>query len=75
MYGFENGAMGMGWGWPGMLLMWIIPILLIVILLRVFSTRSGGPSQKSAREILDTRYAKGEIEREDYLARLGDLKH
>jgi len=74
MYGFENGAMGMSWGWPGMLLMWLVPVLLFVVLLRFFSGRPDGPAQKTPREILDARYANGEIEREDYLVRLDDLK-
>ncbi len=73
MHGLENGAMGMGWGWSGMLLMWIIPVILFIVILRFFAGRPNGTAQRTPREILDTRYASGEIEREDYLTRLGDM--
>jgi len=74
MYGMENGFMNMNWGWPGMLLMWAIPVILFIVVLRFFARGSDAPQQKSAREILDARYANGDIQREDYLTRLGDLK-
>ncbi|MBX3646325.1 MAG: SHOCT domain-containing protein [Rhodocyclaceae bacterium] len=74
MYGFENGVMGMGGGWFGMILMWIIPLLLIFVIVRFFIGRADGVAPRSPREILDARYAAGEIEREEYLMRLADLK-
>lgn len=75
MYGMGNEFMSMGWGWLGMLLMWIIPVILFIVILRFFTGRPTDPVQKSAREILDARYASGAIEREDYLVRLADLKN
>lgn len=35
MYGYEHG--GMAWGWPGMILMWLIPVLLIVLVVRLLA--------------------------------------
>ncbi|MDI6746920.1 MAG: hypothetical protein QMD17_07215 [Rhodocyclaceae bacterium] len=42
MYGFEHG-MGWGLGGIGMILVWLIPILLVVLLVRAFFGRTGGP--------------------------------
>lgn len=72
MYGFEHG--GMAWGWPMMILIWLIPIVLIALLVRLLIGRTAPPQQPGAREILDARYARGEIERDEYLKRLDDLK-
>jgi len=71
MYGYEHG--GMAWGWPGMILMWLIPVLLIVLVVRLFVGKKDEPAGR-ARQILDERYAAGEIEREDYLKRIEDLQ-
>ena len=58
---------GFGFGIPGlgMILVWGVIILLVVWLVRSFSG-DRGPSEKSARQILDERFAKGEIDREEY---------
>jgi putative membrane protein len=59
--------------------MWIFWILLIAVIwwaVRFASGREGGSTekQKSALEILDERYAKGEIEREEYEQKRNDLR-
>lgn len=80
--GFTNGFVT--FGWPGMILGWIVNIGLIVgaIFLVVWLVnRVSVPGQGSAsaglfsapREILQTRYARGEITREQYLEMLGDV--
>lgn len=70
------GFLGYGPGWfisaLMMLLFWVAVVILVIWLVRQFSERkpaSGG----RALEILDERYARGEIDREDYLARRSDL--
>lgn len=61
------------WGWFPF--MWIFPLIfLVVILLFLFRGRGGqmcgghGPRgrEESAKDILDRRYARGEINREEY---------
>jgi putative membrane protein len=65
-----NGFEGMGWGWIGlgmvhMLLFWVLVILGIAALVRVLGG-SSGETPPRALEILKTRYAKGEITREQF---------
>jgi putative membrane protein len=71
MYGYEH--VGMGWGGLWMVLIWAIPILLVVLLVRYFTRDSGGKAVKSALDILDARYARGGIGRDEYLKRRADL--
>jgi putative membrane protein len=69
---------GMGWGGGGMWfgpLFWI-GLLVIVLMVAISMSRrqsSGADSRESRsgtpREILDARFAKGEIEREEYETR------
>lgn len=67
---------GFGGGGLWMILLWLIPILLLVWGVAAFRDggRSGSDSgTKSARELLDEEYAKGRIDREEYLQRKNDL--
>lgn len=58
-----NGYGMHGWGF-GMGLGWIIPLLLIGVLLYYIS--SNKKEGLSAKDILDKRYAKGEIDEQEY---------
>lgn len=70
------------WGWGGM---WLMPlvmmawfalmIVLVVLLVRWLGRGNGGRgvSARTARNILDERYARGEIDREEYLQRKNDI--
>lgn len=73
MWGYDHGAGLMGFG---MLLLWLIPIALLGWLFaKAVSGRDGkDQAPQSAREILDARYARGEIGRDDYLERRADLE-
>jgi putative membrane protein len=72
------------WGWLGMgimmLLVWV-PVLALVtwILTRlgrvVGNQAEGTPRSASARELLDRRYAAGEMGRDQYLQMASDLEH
>jgi len=68
----------MGFGMiGGMLLFWIVLIGLAVLLVRgLFQTnQSGGTNQPiSARQILEQRYARGEINQEQFRLMLKDLE-
>ncbi len=71
-----------GWGW-GMTAMhgfgWLFFLLIVVVLVLMVARAAGGPSPlggtktKSARDILDARYAAGEIDRSEYLEKKKDL--
>ena len=64
--------MGMGFGFLGMLLLWGIPLALVVggaawVFRQATGTRQpGGQRQPTARQVLDERFARGEINREEY---------
>ena len=72
----------MGWGWGGM---WLGPIFMIALLTLLVaavvavvrwmggSSGNGGGRVRTARDILDERYARGEIDREEYQRRRDDI--
>ena len=72
-YGFDHMD---GWGWVPAVIGFVFMAAIIGLLAwfivsmvrKPVATVSGG-----ARALLDERYAKGEIDREDYLARKADL--
>ncbi|HLD93812.1 MAG TPA: SHOCT domain-containing protein [Anaerolineales bacterium] len=68
MFGNYGWGMMGGWGMLTMALFWIGFILLIVWVVRAFigASPSGSGGSSTAREILDQRYARGEITRKEY---------
>ncbi len=84
MMGWNGMGFGMGWAWLFGLLMLVGLVLLVVLLVRVLgggvtgSPQSGnraqdGPRPGRAREILDERYARGEMTTDEYRERLTGL--
>lgn len=78
--GYGPGMSGWGWGLMGGLhgIFWLVLLVLVgialVALIRYLWRGPGGePSASSARRLLDERYARGEIERAEYLQRRQDL--
>jgi putative membrane protein len=71
MYGY--GMHDYGWGF-GALFMWAIPLLVLVGLVVLVVKLLGGKGPRSAREILDESYTRGEIDREEYLRKREDLE-
>ena len=70
MMGYEHGW-GFGFGGIFMILFWIAVVVLLVAAVRWLMgvSTGGGPGQSpGAREILDRRYARGELTREEYEA-------
>jgi putative membrane protein len=72
---------GPGWGLWGMALMaifWIVVIVATVLLIRWLTLQSrapvDGPPEDSPLDILKRRYARGEIDREDFERRKKDLE-
>ena len=77
----------MAWGWPVGLLMLVAVILLVVWIVRAFAggtdrgvSRGGSPAgrgegeRSQARQILDDRFAKGELNETEYRERLKVLE-
>lgn len=76
---FEGGV-GMLFGAFWMILMWGIPFLLIIALLKYLFAKPRGtderearPEQKTPLDILKESYARGEIGRDEYLQKRDDL--
>lgn len=73
---------GIGWGisWLWMFLFWLIPILLVSVAIKyLFSSRSpvaeeSREAKNKALEMLEERYARGEINREEFLQKRDDLR-
>lgn len=87
MLWWDGGHMSAA-GWIGMIVMivfWVAVLVGVVFLVRYLATRPGGGSGQSpgspapgqggseALRILEERYARGEIDREEFLTRKADL--
>jgi putative membrane protein len=79
-FGTGYGMMGGGWGW-GMAVFMVVPgVLLILVLLAALGAFNERPAYPvymppaSALEILDARYARGEISKDEYLRLRADLE-
>lgn len=76
------GDYGMGWGWGifgaiHMVLLWGVLIAGIVVLVRWLMAGSTGSARVGANralEIIEERYARGEINKEEFDAKRRDLK-
>lgn len=78
MHGFEGMGFGMGFG---MGWWWIIGLIIIVAIIWGISRSAGqnnifnkSENHKSALDILNERYARGEIEKEEYETKKRDLR-
>ncbi len=71
MHGYDMN----GWGWLGMTLMVLVTIAIVGLVIWVVARRpGGGPGREpSAREQLDARLARGEIDTQEYRERLDAL--
>lgn len=71
-----DGGWGFGMG-LGMWVFWILLIVIIVAIVKMSGSGSGTPPDrpdKSPMEILKTRYAKGEIDEEEFNRRRRELE-
>lgn len=61
MHGFDMSGWGfmMGFGW-----LWLL--LIVVVLFYIINNKGNKNEEHSARDILDKRYANGEIDDEEY---------
>ncbi|OGZ49234.1 MAG: electron transporter RnfE [Candidatus Ryanbacteria bacterium RIFCSPHIGHO2_02_FULL_48_12] len=74
MMNFGFGPFG-GFGWIFMILWWVLIIAGIVALIRWLTSQSRGThrNEKSALEILQERYVKGEINKQEFEEKKKDL--
>jgi putative membrane protein len=69
------GWWGPGFGWVFMLLFWGLVIFGVVALVRWLArSRPGRTGEKTPLDILKGRYARGEIDREEYEQKRADLE-
>lgn len=73
MYGYDHYGMAWGLGGIWMILVWLIPILLLVWIFNYFRGGRGKRGDSKALAILDERYARGEIDSEQYRKMRQDL--
>jgi len=73
-YGY--GMMGYGWGWFMMIGVVVLTVLGIVALINYLqlSSKTNGHSNNNALNILNERYARGEITEEEYNQKKSQLK-
>lgn len=72
----EFGWWGMGFGFVFMILFWLLVILGIAALIRWLQSQSGsaqGTRGKTPLEIVQERYAHGEIDRDEYEQKKWDM--
>lgn len=70
-----SGGWGMGFGGIFMLLFWALVILVIVVLAKSLLSRSKSERPpKTARQILDERYARGDIDRDEFEQKKRDMQ-
>ena len=66
---------GMGFGGGFMWIFWLIVILLVFWTVRAGTSRTDDqPRHQSPRELLDERFARGDIEEEEYRRRRSELE-
>lgn len=77
MGGTGGWGPGFGFGWVFMLLFWVLVIVGIVALVKWLLIGSGAgnpqPPDKTPLQILEERYARGEIDQAEFLQKKRDL--
>lgn len=68
-----------GWGWGMAIFGWVFMTLVVVLVAWLIwsTTRRPEPPSRSDRralDLLDERYARGEVDRDEYLERTADLE-
>ena len=82
--GMWNGGYGGGWGWVGWIITAVVLVLIFAALIAavVFAVRylsghrglGGSQPARGAEDVLAERFARGEIDEDDYRARVTALR-
>ncbi len=56
-----------------MVLVWLIPVLLVALVIRYGIRSRDEKPERTSLDILEARYARGEIDRDEFLKRRADL--
>ena len=76
-WGFMDGWNGFGWYGPAHMVAWLVALILIVALIAWFfrsSSRTVATGRHSpGLDMLEARYARGEINRDEYLQKKRDI--
>ena len=73
MYSYDHGLWMMG-GWFIMLLLWIVPFFVFFLAIRSLFNKRWPTAPKTALDVLDEAYARGEIDRAAFLQKRDDLR-
>lgn len=74
---YGGGSWMGGWAWMmpfGMMLMWVPIILIILLVYHLVGPRAQETGPSDPERLLDGRYARGEVPREEYLRMREDLR-
>ena len=72
---FSGWGMGWGFGWVFMLIFWALILLGIAALVKwlIGASTGGGTREKTPLDLLKERYARGEIDQEEFERKKRDL--
>jgi putative membrane protein len=65
---------GSGWGWVVMVLLVVLLVAVTVLLVRHFSDGRRGTGRRDAEDLLAERFARGEIDEDEYPRRRDALR-